>query len=72
MTTTSHVHDSRLTEIVNNKTWVAAYLINGLKIQGRIEAFDNDVIFLTPNGITQMMYRHAISVIIPSENTKPK
>ncbi len=46
---------------------VAIYLVNGIKLQGEIEAFDQYVIILKSN-ISQMVYKHAISTIVP---TKP-
>jgi host factor-I protein len=44
---------------------VAIYLINGIKLQGEIESFDQYVIILKSN-ISQMVYKHAISTIVPS------
>ena len=44
---------------------VAIYLVSGIKLQGHIESFDQYVILLK-NTITQMVYKHAISTIVPS------
>ena len=44
---------------------VFIYLVNGIKLQGEIESFDQYVIILRSN-ITQMVYKHAISTIVPS------
>ena len=44
---------------------VAIYLVNGIKLQGEIESFDQYVIILKSN-ISQMVYKHAISTIVPS------
>jgi len=44
---------------------VAIYLVNGIKLQGEIESFDQYVIILRSN-ISQMVYKHAISTIVPS------
>lgn len=46
-------------------TPVFIYLVNGIKLQGEIESFDQYVIILRSN-ITQMVYKHAISTIVPS------
>ena len=43
---------------------VAVYLVNGIKLQGQIESFDQYVVLLR-NTVTQMVYKHAISTIVP-------
>jgi host factor-I protein len=40
------------------------YLVNGIKLQGQIESFDQYVVLLR-NTVTQMVYKHAISTIVP-------
>ena len=44
---------------------VSIYLVNGIKLQGQIESFDQYVVLLR-NTVTQMVYKHAISTIVPS------
>ncbi len=44
---------------------VAVYLVNGIKLQGHIESFDQYVILLR-NTTVQMVYKHAVSTIVPS------
>lgn len=44
---------------------VSIYLVNGIKLQGQVDAFDQYVILLK-NTVTQMVYKHAISTIVPS------
>lgn len=44
---------------------VAIYLVNGIKLQGQIESFDQFVVLLK-NQVSQMVYKHAISTIVPS------
>ncbi|MFZ9757076.1 MAG: RNA chaperone Hfq [Burkholderiaceae bacterium] len=44
---------------------VSVYLVNGIKLQGQIESFDQYVVLLK-NTVTQMVYKHAISTIVPS------
>jgi len=43
---------------------VSIYLVNGIKLQGQIESFDQYVVLLR-NNVTQMVYKHAISTIVP-------
>lgn len=44
---------------------VSVYLVNGIKLQGQIESFDQFVVLLR-NAVSQMVYKHAISTIVPS------
>lgn len=44
---------------------VAIYLVNGIKLQGHIESFDQYVVLLK-NTVTQMVYKHAISTVVPA------
>ena len=48
---------------------VSIYLVNGIKLQGQIESFDQFVILLK-NAVSQMVYKHAISTIVPARNVK--
>ena len=48
---------------------VSIYLVNGIKLQGHIESFDQYVVLLR-NTVTQMVYKHAISTVVPSRNVK--
>ncbi len=48
---------------------VSIYLVNGIKLQGQIEAFDQFVILLS-NSVSQMIYKSAISTILPSHNVQ--
>jgi len=45
---------------------VSIYLVNGIKLQGQIDSFDQYVVLLK-NSITQMVYKHAISTIVPAK-----
>jgi host factor-I protein len=44
---------------------VSIYLVNGIKLQGQIESFDQFVVLLK-NTVSQMVYKHAISTIVPA------
>ena len=48
---------------------VSIYLVNGIKLQGQIESFDQFVVLLR-NAVNQMVYKHAISPIVPSRNVR--
>lgn len=48
---------------------VSVYLINGIKLQGQIESFDQFVVLLK-NSVSQMIYKHAISTVVPSRPVK--
>ena len=56
---------SFLEALKKENTSVAIYLINGIKLQGQIESFDQNVIVLK-SAISQMVYKHAISTIVPA------
>ena len=45
---------------------VSIYLVNGIKLQGQVESFDQYVVLLH-NTVTQMVYKHAISTIVPTK-----
>jgi host factor-I protein len=46
---------------------VSIYLVNGIKLQGQIESFDQYVVLLK-NTVTQMVYKHAISTVVPARS----
>ena len=48
---------------------VSIYLVNGIKLQGQIESFDQYVVLLK-NSVTQMVYKHAISTVVPARNVR--
>jgi len=48
---------------------VSIFLVNGIKLQGTIESFDQFVVLLR-SATSQMVYKHAISTIVPSRNVK--
>lgn len=48
---------------------VAIYLVNGIKLQGQIESFDQFVVLLK-NSVSQMVYKHAISTVVPARNVR--
>ncbi len=48
---------------------VSIYLVNGIKLQGQVESFDQFVVLLK-NSVSQLVYKHAISTIVPARNVK--
>ena len=48
---------------------VSVYLVNGIKLQGQIESFDSFVVLLK-NSVSQMIYKHAISTVVPVRNVR--
>lgn len=48
---------------------VSIYLVNGIKLQGQIDSFDQFVVLLK-NSVSQMVYKHAISTIVPARAVK--
>ena len=48
---------------------VSIFLVNGIKLQGQIESFDQFVVLLK-NNVSQMVYKHAISTVVPSRAIK--
>lgn len=52
---------------------VSIYLVNGIKLQGHVESFDQYVVLLK-NAVTQMVYKHAISTVVPARtvNLRPE
>lgn len=45
---------------------VSIYLVNGIKLQGHVESFDQYVVLLRNQQVTQMVYKHAISTVVPA------
>ncbi|ALB22558.1 Host factor-I protein [Piscirickettsia salmonis] len=63
------LQDPFLNTLRKEKVSVSIYLVNGIKLQGQIESFDQFVILLR-NTVNQMIYKHAISTIVPAKPVK--
>ncbi len=61
------LQDPFLNELRKEQVPVSIYLINGIKLQGTIDSFDQFVIVLK-SSVNQMVYKHAISTVVPSRN----
>lgn len=58
-----------LNQLRKERVPVSIYLVNGIKLQGQIESFDQFVVLLR-NSVSQMIYKHAISTIVPSRKVR--
>ena len=63
------IQDSFLNALRKEHVPVSIFLVNGIKLQGQIDSFDQYVIILK-NTVNQMVYKHAISTIVPSKTVK--
>ena len=61
-----NVQEDFLTDLKDNKVSVTVFLVNGVKLQGLITFFDSDTLLLRRDGHTQLIYKHAVSTIMPS------
>ena len=66
---TEILQDKFLNNLRKEKIPVAIFLVNGIKLEGIVQAFDPYTILLK-NKTTQCVYKHAISTIVPSKSTK--
>ncbi len=66
MSKSQNLQDSFLNILRKEHTSVSIFLVNGIKLQGKIDSFDQYVIMLK-NTVSQMVYKHAISTIVPSK-----
>ena len=60
-----NIQDPFLNTLRKERVPVSVFLVNGIKLQGQIDSFDQFVVMLK-NTVTQMVYKHAISTIVPS------
>ena len=61
------LQDSFLNGVRKDKNPVTVFLVNGVKLQGVITWFDNFSVLLRRDGASQLVYKHAISTIMPAE-----
>ena len=59
------LQDPFLNTLLRERVPVSIYLVNGIKLQGQVDSFDQYVVLLK-NSVTQMVYKHAISTVVPS------
>ena len=63
------LQDPFLNILRKEKIPVSIYLVNGIKLQGQVESFDQFAVLLK-NSISQMVYKHAISTVVPARAVK--
>jgi host factor-I protein len=63
------LQDPYLNALRKERVTVSIFLVNGIKLQGQIESFDQFVVLLK-NSVSQMIYKHAISTVVPSRQVK--
>lgn len=63
------IQDPFLNALRKERVSVGIYLVNGIKLQGHIESFDQFAVLLK-NTVSQMVYKHAISTIVPARNVR--
>ena len=63
------MQDPFLNALRKERVPVSIYLVNGIKLQGHIDSFDQFVVLLR-NSVSQMVYKHAISTVVPSRNVR--
>ena len=63
------LQDPFLNALRKDRIPVAIYLLNGIKLQGQVESFDQFVILLR-NSVNQLVYKHAVSTIVATRNVK--
>jgi host factor-I protein len=67
VTEKNNLQDTFLNQVRKTKTPVTVFLMNGVKLQGIVTWFDNFCLLLRKDGISQMVYKHAVSTIMPSQ-----
>ncbi|MBR2922201.1 MAG: RNA chaperone Hfq [Alphaproteobacteria bacterium] len=63
----SEKNNDFLTKLQKEEISVTVFLVNGVKLQGIITFFDEDTLLLRRDGHTQLIYKHAVSTIMPGE-----
>lgn len=61
------LQDTFLNHVRKNKVAVTIFLVNGVKLQGVITWFDNFCVLLRRDGQSQLVYKHAISTVMPAQ-----
>ena len=63
------LQDPFLNALRKERVPVSIFLVNGIKLQGTVESFDQFVVLLK-NSVSQMVYKHAISTVVPARNVR--
>ncbi|MFM0632197.1 RNA chaperone Hfq [Paraburkholderia xenovorans] len=71
MTARPCVQDDFLPTLVKDKTTVNVYLVNGIRLSGQLTAFDQFVVLLASGPAVQLVFKHAISTVMPVNGKSP-
>ncbi len=63
-----NLQDLFLNQVRRGKTVITIYLVNGFQLKGYVKGFDNYTIVLESDGKQQLIYKHAVSTIMPSKS----
>jgi len=66
--TRNNLQDNFLNQVRKQKNPVTVFLVNGVKLQGMITWFDNFCVLLKRDGQSQLVYKHAISTVMPTQS----
>ena len=67
MTEAMNLQDAILKEVRRDRVPVTLFLMNGFQLKGIVTGFDNFVVVLSSDGKQQMIYKHAISTLVPAQ-----
>ncbi len=70
MTNNENIQDQFLNEVRKERTMLTVFLMNGFQMKGIVTSFDSFVVMVLSEGKQQMIYKHAISTIIPFQSVK--
>lgn len=65
-----NIQDYFLNQLRKETGYIQVFLLNGYQIKGVVKSFDNFTVLLEVDGKQQLVYKHAISTIIPQKNIK--
>ena len=65
-----NLQDVFLNQVRKDKITVVVYLTNGFQLKGLVRGFDNFIVVLEAEGKQQMIYKHAISTVIPAKEVR--
>ena len=71
MSEVMNLQDAILKEVRREKIPVTLFLMNGFQLRGTVSGYDNFVVVLVTDGKQQMIYKHAISTLVPIRPLKP-
>ncbi len=70
MSENTNLQDAMLRQVTRDRIPVTLFLMNGFQMRGMITGFDSFVVLLVTEGRQQMIYKHAISTMVPAQTLK--